>query len=105
MSPVAPLGKKKAMELVKKGKLPIQFGTPHPLFAIVEQEGKLRIRELVVDPVESRVQGEAALTRGESWMPEHHYALGKPTGRIFLEAATASELLEQMEEMDWPKEW
>lgn len=105
MSPTAPLGKKKAMELVKKGKIPFWFGTPHPFVAVVEQEGKLRIRELVVDPVAARAKGEAALARGENWMPEHHYALAEPTGKIFVEAVNAAELLEKMEEMKWPADW
>ncbi|MGH7285419.1 MAG: hypothetical protein ACRELY_28180 [Polyangiaceae bacterium] len=105
MSPCLPLGKKKAMELVKKRKIPFQFGTPHPFVAVVEQEGKLRIRRLLVDPVESRAQGEGALMRGEEWMPEHHYALGQPTGEIFVEAASTRELLERMAEMDWPEDW
>lgn len=105
MSPMAPIGKKKAMALVKKGKIPFSFGTPHPFVAVVAQEGKLRIRELVVDAVESREKGEAALARGENWMPEHHYALARPTGKIFVEAANATDLLRKMEEMTWPDDW
>lgn len=38
-------------------------------------------------------------------MPEHHYALGKPTGAIYLEARSRAELIEQMRAMFWPTDW
>ena len=73
---------------------------------VVEQENKFRIRELVVD----RVAAEAAIAaakraRTPSWMPEHYYSLGKPTGQIFAEAASRVELIELMRTMSWPEHW
>jgi hypothetical protein len=105
MAPVAPLGRKAAMDLVARGRIPLSFGSPHPTVAIVEQDGKLRIRELVVDDAEARAAGEAARAKGEPWMPESYYALGKPTGRIHAEASTREELLETMRTMEWPADW
>jgi hypothetical protein len=105
MSPIAPLGRIKAIELVKKGDFPIWFGTPHPFMAIVFQDEKFRIRALEVDPVEATVAGEAAIENGRNWMPEDHYALGKPTGKIFLEASSKKDFLAQMETMTWPEDW
>ena len=74
--------------------------------SIVKQEGKFRIRELVVD----RNAAEAAVAaakraRSPSWMPEHYYALGQPTGKIFAEAASRAELVELMTAMEWPADW
>jgi hypothetical protein len=46
-----------------------------------------------------------ALAKGGGWMPEHHYALGKPAGQIWVEAATAALLLESMKTMTWPRDW
>jgi hypothetical protein len=105
MAPVAPLGRERAIERVAKGQLPFWFGSPHPTVAIVEQDGVFRIRQLVIDEAEARAAGERAIAKGESWMPEHHYALGKPTGKIFAEAASRKELIEQMRAMSWPESW
>lgn len=105
MSPMLPMGKKRAMELVKEAKFPIWFGAPHPFMSIVEQEGKFRIRRLEIDQAEAKASNEAALSKGESWMPEHYYSMGKPIGKIFAEASSAKELLALMEKMEWPKDW
>jgi hypothetical protein len=106
MAPSAPTGRARAIQLVQDGPLPISLGSPHPAVLIVEQEGKFRIRELVVD----RAAAEAAASatrraRSPSWMPEHYYALGAPTGKIFAEAASRAELVELMGTMTWPEDW
>jgi hypothetical protein len=105
MSPVAPLGRDAAIELVLTGKLPIWFGSPHPHTAIVEQDGVFRIRKLVVDPAEADESRTTAFAKHESWMPEHYYALGKPTGAIHVEASSRAELAEKMKAMQWPSDW
>jgi hypothetical protein len=105
MAPVAPLGKPRALALLRAGKLPFSFGSPHPFVAVLEQEGVFRVRELVVDAGESAAAGKAAMAQGGSWMPEHHYALGKPTGRVFLEATTREALAEKLEAYPWPRDW
>ena len=105
MAPVAPTGRARAMQLVAAGTLPIHFGSPHPCAAIVEQDGVFRIRDLVIDKAEADAASAAAFSRGGSWMPEHYYALGKPTGTIHCEAASRDELLERMKTMDWPPHW
>lgn len=105
MAPLAPLGKSRALALLRAGKLPISFGSPHPCVAILEQDGVFRVRELVVDPGEAQAAASAARAQGGSWMPEHHYALGKPTGRVFLEAPTRDALAEKIEAYQWPLDW
>jgi hypothetical protein len=106
MAPSAPTGRARAIQLIQEGPLPISLGSPHPAVAIVEQEGKFRIRELVID----RAAAEAAASnagraRSPSWMPEHYYALGAATGKIFAEAASRAELVELMNTMSWPENW
>lgn len=106
MAPVAPLGREQAIALVERGSFPITFGSPHPTVAIVEQDGKLRIRQLVVDPVAAEAAASAARrSRSPSWMPEHYYALGAPTGTIYAEASTPAELVATMRTMPWPADW
>lgn len=106
MAPVAPLGRERALALVEKGPLPISFGSPHPTVMVLQQDGKLRIRALVVDRVAAEAAAAAAhRARSPSWMPEHYYALGKPTGEIFAEADTVAALLEIMRTMKWPDHW
>jgi len=102
---MAPLGRDRAIQLVREGKLPIWFGSPHPTVAIVEQDGAFRVRQLVIDEAEARASSAAALAAGRSWMPEHYYALGKPTGTIYAEARSRDELIEQLRAMDWPAGW
>jgi hypothetical protein len=93
------------MDLVRQGALPIHFGSPHPTVAIVEQEGTFRIRALEIDAAEARAKQQEAFAAKRGWMPEQHYALGKPTGRIFLEVATREALLEAIATMPWPADW
>ena len=106
MGTVGPLGRDRAIALVEQGRFPITFGTPPSVVAVVEQEGKFRIRELVIDRGEAEAAAAAAgRARTPSWMPEHHYALGKPTGKIFAEAATRDELIAAMRTLSWPDSW
>ena len=105
MAPCAPLGRENAMKLVRDDELPITFGSPHPHTAIVEQDGVFRIRQLVVDQEEARRSHEEAFGKGAGWMPEQYYALGKPTGEIYVEAKTKDELLARMKTMHWPSDW
>lgn len=105
MAPVPPLGKNHALALLREGKLPFSFGSPHPFVAFVEQDGVFRVRELVVDPAEASAAARAAMAQGHSWMPEHHYGLGKPTGQVFLEAPTREALAEKLEAFPWPRNW
>lgn len=106
MAPTAPTGREQAIQLVEAGTFPILFGTPHPHVAVVEQDGKLRIRQLVVDPTEAAAaQAASRRARSPSWMPEHYYALGRPTGQIYAEASTMSELIAIMRTMTWPTDW
>jgi hypothetical protein len=100
-----PLGRDRAIQLVKEGKLPIWFGSPHPTVAIVEQDGVFRVRRLVIDEAEARAAGEQALASGRPWMPENYYALGKPTGEIHAEARSRDELIEKLRTMPWRADW
>ena len=105
MAPLPPLGRERALQLVASGTLPILLGSPHPFIAIVEQDGLFRIRQLVIDPAEAEASRAAALAARTSWMAEHYYALGKPTGAIHCEAPTREALLDFMRTMPWPAEW
>ena len=105
MSPLAPLGRDRAIERVEAGQIPCSFGSPHPCVAIVEEDGVFRIRALVIDEEEARRQGEAALAAKRAWMPEHYYALGRPTGAIHAEAPTRELLVVKMKAMCWPSHW
>lgn len=89
--------------MIEDGELPFSFGSPHPHVMALQQDGKFRIRELVVDAGAAKYQ--SARARSPSWMPEHHYVLGQPTGEIHVEAASARELVELMKRMDWPDNW
>jgi hypothetical protein len=105
MAPSAPTGRARAIQLVQEGPLPISLGSPTPAALIVEQEGKFRIRELVVDRVAAEAAASSKRARSPSWMPEHYYALGAATGTIFAEAASRAELVELMSTMSWPETW
>ena len=105
MAPLAPLGKAQAIALVKAGKIPLDFGAPHPKVAIVKQDGVFRIRALVVDPEVAEKAREASIASIGAWMPEMYFELGQPTGRIFVEVPTVAALLAHMEAMAWPEDW
>lgn len=106
MAPNAPVGRARAIELVQKGSLPISLGSPQPRVLIVKQDGKYRIRELVIDQHAVEAAASAAgRARSPSWMPEHYYAMGKPIGTVFAEAASQAELVSLMGTMSWPDNW
>jgi hypothetical protein len=106
MASSAPLGRDRAIQLVKDGSLPISLGSPLPTVQIVEQDGKFRIRELEVDRAGAEAAASAAgRARSPSWMPEHYYSLGRPTGKIVAEAESRDELAALMGTMSWPEHW
>jgi hypothetical protein len=105
MAPVPPIGRARAMQLVRDGHLPFCFGSPHPTVMVLAEEGAYRIRGLEVDENDARASNERAMARGESWMPEHYYALARPTGPIYAEAPSIAELLDAMRSMPWPDHW
>lgn len=99
------MGKQYALSRLRAGALPVSLGAPHPFLAIVEQDGVFRVRELVVDEAEARRAYEAARAAGRPFMPEQHYALGKPTGRVLHEAPTREALAALLESIAWPADW
>jgi hypothetical protein len=72
---------------------------------VLEQDGMFLIRELVSDPTQAQAASRDAIANHRSWMPEHHHALGKPTGRIYAEAAPRDELTDRARTMRWPETW
>lgn len=102
---MGPIGKKRALELLRAGRLPFSFGAPHPFVAVVEQAGVFRVRELVIDPREAETERSKAFAAGKAWMPENHHALGRPTGTVFLEASSGDELAKKIDAYPWPKDW
>ena len=103
---MAPLGKKRLLEALAAGKVPVAFGSPHPTMAVVAQDGCFRLRHLAIDAAEAAAESARALAEGRNWMPEHHYALGRPTGKVVLEAATLAELQKKIAaHAPWPADW
>lgn len=101
-----PIGRDRAIQLVKEGSLPISLGSAGSTVVVVEQEGMFRIRELVIDRAAAENAAAASKrARSPSWMPEHYFALGQPTGKIIVEAASRDELIERMSAITWPADW
>lgn len=105
MAPIAPTGRSRALELLRKGRLPISLGSPHPSAVILRQDGVYRLRELRIDEARARRESERALAEGEPWMPEHYYELGEPTGPVHAEAAELSEFIRRVEDLAWNPDW
>lgn len=105
MAPVAPVGRARALAALRAGSLPLWMGSPHPFVAIVEQDGRFRVRHLVVDADEADAARRTALATGHGWMPEDHHALARPTGEIVIETSTRDELLGLLAAIDWPDAW
>jgi len=72
---------------------------------ILEQDGQFRIRDLVIDEREAKLESDRAAAKGMNWTPEQHYDLGKPTGVIHVEAKTREALIATITAMDWPANW
>jgi hypothetical protein len=105
MAPSPPMSRSRAIELVEAGHLPLLLGAPHQCVTILEQDGRFRIRQLVIDEAEATAAGRAAIAAGRGWMPEQYYGLGKPTGTIHADAPTREALVEIMRAMEWPPHW
>ena len=105
MAPIPPLGRTAALAQIRAGRLPIWLGSPHPSAMILEQAGRFRVRDLVIDPAEATAARDAALAGGKSWLPEQYYELGKPIGTLHVDAASLEELAKLVEAMAWPATW
>ena len=97
MAPSPPMGRDAAIERVAADRLPFAMGSPHPIAMVLEQDGRFRIRALVVP--DFRPEPGAPLT------PESFYARGESTGVIHVDVATRDDLLATMRQMPWPPEW
>lgn len=105
MAPVAPLGRRAAIARIRRGALPFAFGSPHPCVMVLEQDGLFRVRALVIDDAEARTASQVALANHQPWMPEQYYAMGRPVGKIYAEAASREELARRVDAIDWPAHW
>jgi hypothetical protein len=105
MAPEPALGKRLALERIRRGELPFSFGSPHAFMMALEQDGVFRIRKLEIDQDEAMAAGRESMAQRGIWTPEQHYALGKPVGDIAAEAASLDELAAKVEAMEWPRNW
>lgn len=105
MAPQPPLGRNRAVASVLAGELPMSMGSPHPIAMVLEQDGRFRIRELVVDPAAAQRLRDEARAGNVPFTPEAYYELGAPTGVIHVDAATREELVATMQQMPWPANW
>ncbi len=98
MALIPPVGKRGALESLRRDQLPATLGSPHPIAMILEQDGRFRIRELVVDERD-------VVAKGIELTPEQHYDLGRPTGTIHVEEKTRDGLIATITAMEWPANW
>lgn len=105
MAPMASLGKKRALEILAERGPPLAIGSPHPCVAIVQQDGMYRLRDLVIDEAEARAARDDAMKSGHGFMPENYFGLGRPLGKIHVEAKTLEDFRQKLEAFSWPKHW
>jgi hypothetical protein len=77
---------------------PIGFGQHHFSLAVVLEEGRYRVRRLVLPPGKA----EAYLKEHGMFMPEHAEMLSEPIGEIVFEAETLEGLISLIEKARWP---
>jgi hypothetical protein len=100
------MGKQGLIRELKKGNVPLTFGSPHPHMGVAEQDGVFRLRKLVINQEKAKADSEAARAARRSWMAEHYYALGEPIGEVMIEAPTLKELIAKIEAYEpWPRDW
>lgn len=93
------IDRESAVALVSHAALPVRLGDSAML---VEEEGRFRIRRLEVD---RDAMTASARPRSASWMPVHHYAAGRPTGDVVVEAESRAALADVVRTMEWPSDW
>ncbi|MBL8920050.1 MAG: hypothetical protein JNJ54_14390 [Myxococcaceae bacterium] len=76
----------------------VGLGAHHWTHGVVLEEGKLRVRRLVLE----RAKADAYLKEHGLFMPEHAEQLSEPTGAIVYEAASLDELIARIEAGPWP---
>lgn len=76
----------------------VGLGTHHWTHGVVLEEGKLRVRRLVLE----KARADAYLKEHGMFMPEHAERLSEPTGAIVYEAQTLDELVALIEAGPWP---
>lgn len=87
---------KRAAKALEKG--PVGFGQHHFSHAVVFEDGRYRVRRLVLPPGKA----EAYLKEHGMFMPEHAEMLSEPSGEIVLEAETLEGLISVIEKARWP---
>lgn len=82
----------------KDGSARIALGSPHHTHGVVLEEGRLRVRRLVL----AKEKADAYLAEHRTFMPEHAEMLSEPTGAIVYDAASLEDLVQLMEAGRWP---
>lgn len=103
MAPRAPESKEWFIKRLRStwkgdGSAEVRFGAPHFSHGVVLEDGKVRVRCLVMN--EEKVTAYRA--QHASFMPEHAEMLSDPTGAIVYEAESLEELVGLIERGRWP---
>ncbi|WAS92705.1 hypothetical protein [Nannocystis punicea] len=77
---------------------PVRFGGHHFSHAVVVEDGRWRVRPLVLD----REVADNFLKERGYFMPENAEALSQPGDPVLLEADSLEQLIEGIKGMKWP---
>ncbi|MDC0717557.1 hypothetical protein [Nannocystis bainbridge] len=77
---------------------PVRFGGHHFSHAVTLEQGRWRVRPLVLD----RAKADAFLKERGHFMPENAEALSEPGDPVRLEADSLEALIELIEREAWP---
>lgn len=81
------------------GSVTVGLGQHHWTHGVVLEDGKLRVRRLVLDPAKAEAYRRE---HNGMFMPEHAERLSEPTGAIVYEADTLKALIALVEAGPWP---
>ncbi|WP_224243524.1 hypothetical protein [Hyalangium gracile] len=84
---------------------PRPLGSPIVFAGVVRENGAWRIREAVFDHEGFEAFARAQQAAGRPLYPEHADGFRRPTGQIFLEAASLGDFIRAVEAYDWPRDW
>ncbi|WP_437945052.1 hypothetical protein WME98_29295 [Sorangium sp. So ce296] len=109
MAPLPPTGRDRLIAMLRapdaRDRLPIRIGGPTLQVGVTCEDGRWRLRRLVLDHDELTEFGRRQLAAGRGFFPDHANMFLMPVGEVLAEAGDLDAFCEALRRLAWDPSW